>query len=441
MIYMITDVKKSAKISPTPAYKVLALLTLVYLIQAIDRQVVSVVIEPIRHEFNASDKVLGMVGGLGYAVTFALAALPLGRLIDRVNRVRLLAWILAIWSGMTTLSGLATNLTFLVVARMGVGAAEAGAAPSVMSLLADTFAPRRRSFAIGVCYVSNAAGIAASFLIGSLVARAYGWRAAFWVAGVPGLLLATLFPALIREPVRGASEADGPASVARDDVPAFRSILCEIWSNRVLLNLVIAMSLAALVFQSLWVWCTSILIRYHHIELPEAGRIVAFAAIFQAAGSWAGGFAAGRFARRSAASYGLVAGGCAILTVPFGIGFALAPSKDVAIICICAMTFFNAGWTGPGYGLAMTVVQPRMRGVVASFIVLSATLVSTGIGPVFTGGISDALSGNLRTALAVTFSINVWAALHFSLAALSARRILENSSGNPPVAITYSGVH
>ena len=438
---MISGMTASAKVSATAAYKVLALLTLVYLIQAIDRQVVSVVIEPIRYEFNASDKVLGLVGGLGYAVMFALAALPLGRLIDRLNRVHLLAWILAIWSGMTTLSGFATSLSFLLVGRMGVGAAEAGAAPSVMSLLADVFEPRRRSFAIGVCYVSNAAGIAVSFLIGTLVANAYGWRAAFWIAGLPGLFMAILLPVLLHEPLRGASEDDSSASTTRDSIPSFKNVLTEIARNRVLLNLVIAMSLAALVFQSLWSWSTSILIRYHHLGLSVAGRIIAFAAIFQAAGSWAGGFAAGRLAKRSAASYGLVAGGCALLTVPFGIGFALATTNAMAIFCICAMTFFNAGWAGPGYGLAVTIVPPRMRGVVASFILLSTTLVSTGIGPVFTGGISDALSGNLRTAVAVTFCINVWAALHFSLAARSARGILEKSSDSPIATNTRSALH
>jgi MFS family permease len=341
-----------------------------------------------------------------------------------------LAWILAIWSGITALSGFAPSLGFLLVGRMGVGAAEAGAAPSVMSLLADVFEPRRRSLAIGVCYVSNAVGIALSFLIGSLVAHAYGWRAAFWVAGLPGLLLAIVLPVLLREPRRGASENDGSAGPTRDDIPPFRSVLSEIARNRALLNLVIAMSLAALVFQSLWSWCSSILVRYHHLDLSVVGRIVAFAAIFQAAGSWAGGFAAGRFAMRSAASYGLVAGACAILTVPFGIGFALARTNAAAVVCICAMTFFNAGWAGPGYGLAVTIVPPRMRGVVASLILLSTTLVSTGIGPVFTGGISDALSGNLRAALAGTFCINVWAALHFFLAGRAARGILERTPDN-----------
>ena len=199
--------------SSRQAYWTLALLTLVYLVHSIDRQVISVVLEPIRHEFHASDKMLGLIA-LAYSVLFALACLPAGWLIDRTNRVRLLSGLLAGWSGLTALCGFTASFAMLLLARAGVGAAEAGASPTIMSLISDYFEPRRRALAIGICYTSTAFGVSASFLIGSIVAAAHGWRAAFWVAGAPGLILAASILATLREPTRGAMDRETTATVA-----------------------------------------------------------------------------------------------------------------------------------------------------------------------------------------------------------------------------------
>lgn len=409
----------------------LALLTCVYLVHSVDRQIISVVMEPIRHEFGASDKMLGATA-LGYSIAFALACLPAGWLIDRTRRVQLLAALLGAWSGLTALSGFAKSFIVLLLARAGVGAAEAGASPTIISLISDYFEPRRRSFAIGVCYMSTAFGVSASFLIGSLVAAAYGWRAAFWVAGIPGLVLAGAIFATLREPARGATDSAGEAQGSIIAPPMF-SALSYIRRDRALLHLTIAITLSALVFASLWIWCGSILIRFHRFSLPEVGRLVAFGGLFQAAGSWLGGYIGQRAAHKSTANFGYVAAFCALMAVPFGIGFALSTSTVGAVIGVCGMSLFNGGWAGPGFGLVVTVAPAPVRGVVVSFIQLFVNLIGTGVGPFLTGALSDSMPGGLQGAVALTFALNLWSVVHYLVATRAAKRTLPQNAPVPQV--------
>jgi predicted MFS family arabinose efflux permease len=419
------DTRRQA--SSRQAYWALALLTLVYFVHSIDRQVISVVLEPVRHEFHASDKMLGLIA-LGYSVLFALACLPAGWLIDRTNRIRLLSGLLTAWSGLTALCGFTGSFVMLLLARAGVGAAEAGASPTIISLISDYFEPRRRALAIGICYTSTAFGVSASFLIGSVVAAAYGWRAAFWVAGVPGLVLVGAILATLREPMRGATDTAGAPGRGRADTPSLLIALAHIRSDRALLHMTIAITVSAFVFASLWIWCSSILIRFHHFTLPEAGRVVALGGLFQAAGSWLGGVIAAQAGKKSSANFGWVAAGSALLTVPFGVGFALSSTTLGAIIGICGMSLFNGGWQGPGFGLAVTIAPSRIRGVVMAFIQLFVNLVGVGIGPFLTGALSDSLGGALQLALALTFSLNLWAAAHYVLATRTVRSTLAHGS-------------
>jgi predicted MFS family arabinose efflux permease len=251
-------------------------------------------------------------------------------------------------------------------------------------------------------------------------ATAYGWRAAFWVAGVPGLIIAGVILATLREPTRGATDT-AATPIRAADAPLVLIALAHIRNDRPLLHVTIAITVSAFVFASLWIWCSSILIRFHHFTLPEAGRIVALGGLFQATGSWLGGVVAAQLGKKSAANFGLVAAGSALLTVPLGVGFALSSSSVGAIVGICGMSLFNGGWQGPGFGLAVTMAPPRIRGVVMAFIQLFVNLVGVGVGPFLTGALSDGLGGALQVALALTFSLNLWAALHYVLATRAVR--------------------
>src|SRR5690606_9272996 len=196
------------------AWYTLIVLTLVYVSNSIDRTVMSILIEPVKAEFQLSDSQLGVLTGLAFGLTYALAGLPMGWLIDRVNRTKLLAAVVAIWSVCTSICGFAQSYPALVMARLAVGASESAAAPTAMSMIADLFPKERRSTAMGIFWTSTAFGTARSLLLGGVIAAIYGWRAAFFVAGVPGLILAVLIFLTVREPAREpdlGGRADEPA--------------------------------------------------------------------------------------------------------------------------------------------------------------------------------------------------------------------------------------
>lgn len=420
---------------------IIALLAAIYFLHSVDRQIIAVVLEPIKHEFHINDKMLGLVGGLGYGIAFALACIPVGWMIDRFNRVRLLAVLLALWSSLTALCGFASSFATLLAARMGVGAAEAGGSPTIMSLISDYFTPSRRASAIGACYMSTAFGVGASFLIGSMVAANYGWRAAFFVAGVPGMLLALLVITSLRDPQRGATEAD-PEAARLAGNPTMRETVRHIVGNGPLVSIAVAITLATLVWTGLWVWCSSLLIRFHGFTLQQAGATVALAALFQAAGSWLGGRAGDMGARRhGAAGLGYVAATAALLSVPFGFGFGFAASTPIAIACMCATVLFFGAWQGPGFGMAMGVADPRMRGSAASFIQLSCNLFGAGVGPFAMGVLSDAWDGDLRRALAVVLFANIGTALFFLLAARLTKAERGGAAGGEQVGAVHPAIH
>ena len=390
----------------------LLLLALAYTCHSIDRQIVSVVIEPVKAEFQASDRAMGFLGGFAYALAFSAASLPVGWLIDRLSRKTLFAILLSVWSGLTFLCSFATSFLWLLLARMGVGAAEAGAQPVCLSLISDYFRPRERSTAIGYFYLSAAFGITASFLIGGLVAEHYGWRHAFQVAGAPGILVALLILATLVEPPRGQHEE----TAEREDAPAsLGGFFGHVAKTPNLLHLAAGMTLTSLTVTAMWLWSTSLLIRVHGVSLGHAGPIVAIGATASALGSVVAGWIADRLARRDLRRLLIVPMLGTLLCVPFGIGFAYAPTLAVALACLFGTAFAMGAYLAPGYSFAMYLVPPGMRGVTSAGIQMLINLLGSGIGPVLTGLLSDRFGGghSLQPAIAITMCVNLWAAFHF----------------------------
>jgi predicted MFS family arabinose efflux permease len=209
-------VRASAPPPDTPlkgARWTLTLLTVIATVQFFDRALMVVILEPIKREFALADAQLGLLAGLSYAAAFALAGIPLGWLADRTNRRNLLAGLLAVWSAMVALAGSAGQFATLIAARIGIGAMDAGGQPCSVSMIADLYVPQRRATAVAVFYVGVPLGMAAGFMAGGLLAAHYGWRTALFVAAVPGIVLAALLLALVREPVRGASEGSSRAQL------------------------------------------------------------------------------------------------------------------------------------------------------------------------------------------------------------------------------------
>lgn len=398
----------------------LLILTLTYTCHFVDRTVVSIIIEPLKAEFHLSDRQVGLASGLAYALSFAIAGIPIGMMTDRMVRTRLLGTLVAIWSASTLLGGFARSYAMLLVARMCVGAAEAGGSPISMSLIGDLFAPSRRATAVSIYYLSVAIGTGASFIIGGYVTATHGWRAAFWVAGAPGLLLALLILATVREPARGAHEA-APAAPRR---PAR---IGEAWAfcrrQPALMHVTAGMIVSNFVLSSFLVWIASFLIRSHSFDVKEAGLLVGVGAgLFGALGSALGGMLADTLAKGSFRLISRTAAALSICATPAAFLMVHAATPTAAAGCMMVLAFFLNAHFGPAYGLIIGLTPSSMRGLAMSGVQVATNLISFGLGPLVVGAISDAVGGRggLATALMVTFSLSAWAGLHYLLAGRTA---------------------
>src|SRR5256885_873136 len=213
-----------------PGYRhfVLAMLTLVYVVNYLDRQILSILLPLIKKEFAAPDAALGLLSGTVFAVVYATLGVPLAIFADRMNRRNIIAASLAIFSLMTVLCGFAARFWHLVLARFGTGIGEAGTGPSINSILTDYYPPRHRATALSFYSAGLNIGLLLGFFGGGWIAQTYGWRQAFLAAGAPGLLLAVIVLLTVREPQRGSAEHLADVGVA----PPFAVAVKRLWSLR-----------------------------------------------------------------------------------------------------------------------------------------------------------------------------------------------------------------
>jgi predicted MFS family arabinose efflux permease len=404
------------------AWYALAILTCTYLANNIDRSIMSILAEPVRKEFHLNDSELGVLTGLSLSLSFALAGLPIGMLIDRMNRRNLLAVLMTVWSACTAVCGFAQNYWALVWARFAVGAAEAGASPAAMSIIGDLFPKRRRSLAISIFWMSTAAGTAISFIFGAYVAVEFGWRMAFLIAGAPGLVLAGLMVLTLREPRRGALDR---ARTDSEATPSLAETWREVARRPMVIHAVIAITLCSVMTSGTLVWTSSYLVRVQGMDLKHAGTVIGVSvAVFGALGSIFGGLI-GDFAYRR--------GGLAALPLPpmlttlatsaFAVCFAISPTPAAAITAFVFYEFFSRGYTASSFNFVLTTMPPRMRGVTTAATSIGSNL-GYGLGPVVAGVVSDLVGGSnsLRYGLITLATMGLWVALHFFLAFRSAQR-------------------
>src|SRR5580704_41756 len=185
-------------------YYVLGILTLVYALNFLDRTIFNVLIEPIKKEFALSDTTMGLLAGFGFVLFYSLLGIPIARIADRVNRRNIVALAFAFWSAMTFLCGMASSVTTLALARIGVGIGESAGTPASQSLIADLFDKNDRPRALGIYAIGTYLGVFMGYFLGGYINQYYGWRMAFFTAGLPGIALAAILWLTISEPQRGA---------------------------------------------------------------------------------------------------------------------------------------------------------------------------------------------------------------------------------------------
>jgi MFS family permease len=405
---------------------VLGVLVCVYMLHHLDRMVLTLLQEPIKHEFNLSDSQLGLITGTAYAFAFGIAGLPLGMLVDRTNRVRLLALVLTVWSGLTALASTANSFATLFLIRVGIGAAESGGTPTNLSLISDYFAKNKRSTAIGIYLVGSQIGTLVGFAITGIVAKNYGWRAALLVAGIPGLVLMVVLLLTVREPVRQMTQKLAPLA-------AFKVI----GANPLLLHLIIGLTLANVVAPGISSWTPSFLIRSHGVDVGVVGVTMALAIYpFSTAASILAGMLTDRVASRHASSMFRMMAFSAMLIVPTVLIGLFTGSFALALAMFAVQHVMHMFINTPGYALAMSYVPSNMRGTTAAVLQVLSNLIGFGIGPMVGGLLSDVLkphfgADSLRWALAIFVFLSLWTAAHLWRASVLARRAPQGDAAVP----------
>lgn len=397
----------------------MVILAIVYMFNFIDRQILAILLPAIRDEFQVGDTVLGFLSGTAFALFYVTLGIPIAQLADRWNRRNLIAAAVAVWSGMTALSGFAQNIVHLALARVGVGIGEAGCSPPAHSMIADMYPPQHRSTAMGFYTLGISAGIMLAYLAGGWVAQNIGWREAFLIVGLPGLVLAAVVRFTIQEPARGASESriDSGASPRLADVFHF------LVARRSFVHMGVGAGLSAFVGYATINFMPSYIVRSFGMDLAELGFwlgiIIGIAGGF---GFFVGGYIAdtvGRERRQTSFRFLTLA---MFVAAVFSVLVFLAPSAFYCLLLLVIPAAISNFYLAPVLAQAQGLVSLRMRSVASALVLLIINVIGLALGPLLTGMLSDALEPalgieSMRYSLLIVSAIVLpWAGVHYFLA-------------------------
>jgi len=411
--------------APSPSYAryVLALLFVVYVFNFIDRQILAILLEPIKADLGVSDTAMGFLTGIAFALFYTVAGIPIARLADRSSRRTVIAVGLALWSAMTAASGLARSFGQLALARIGVGIGEAACTPPAHSLLADYFPPERRATALAVYGMGIHVGILFGFLVGGWMNELFGWRNALYVVGLPGLVLAVVVRLTVREPERGAADGLAAPPVA----VSMRDAVHEVRRLESLRHMTLGAGLHSFAGYALAAWGPAFMVRVHHMGTAEVGTSLGLITGFSgAAGAILGGILVDRLGRRDARWALWVPAIASTLEVPLLLAFLLVPSRTTALVVAVPAILTGAMWLGPVFASSQNLVRPAMRAFTSALMLFVVNLIGLGLGPQAVGVLNDGLGPRfgaeaIRYSLCLVGLTNLWAAAHFAWAARTFR--------------------
>lgn len=404
----------------------LALLTLAYFFSYMDRQILAILNEDILKDLHLSDAQMGVLGGLAFAIFYAGLGLPVAWLADRGNRVRIIALALAIWSGFTAAGGLAANFVQLLLARIGVGIGEAGSSPPSHSIIADLYPPEKRASAMAIYSLGVGLGAAFGTIIGGTVATYYGWRAAMFVIGLPGLALALLIWAVVPEPKRGVSDAQIAMTEGKPTLgQGFRTL----FANRAALHLIAGFTLTSMIGYGLSAFGPAYMMRSFGLtKLQIAWFIAPVSAVILVIAAVVSGRVADRLAKqRGLPVQATMVAVLKTLALPFTVIFYTASSTQVALGAYFCSIVFSTVYLGATFALIQSEAPVRQRSMWAAITLLINNMIGLGLGPVLVGAISDALkptygTESLRYAMFTFAAITPWAIFHYWRAGVLLKR-------------------
>lgn len=387
---MVEPAKAEAQKTPNSLRLTLWVLLVVYIFNFLDRQIVNILAEPISRDLGLSDTQIGLMTGIAFAAFYTFLGIPIARYADRpkTNRVGLISVSLIIWSGMTALCGMAQNFAQLLLARIGVGVGEAGCTPAAHSLIADLAPPEKRASAISFYSLGIPIGSLLGMLIGGLVADAYGWRAAFLIAGLPGIMLAAVVFFVLRDPRMSAQLKAAEPKPAISTVEAFR----EIVASRAFIMLAIGGAMAAFLSYGKATWTTIFFQRTHELSPGEVGFWFGIGGgIAGIIGTWAGGWFADKYGKENRRHVLTAPAIGMLIAIPIAISAYWVENWWYALILIMTPTFLNSMYVGPAYSCAQGLVPLRARAMASAVLLFAQNLIGLGLGPLFFGMLSDGI--------------------------------------------------
>ena len=408
------------RVDTTGDYKwvVLGLLTLVYTFNFIDRQILVILSEPIKAELGLSDTQLGLLTGLAFAALYVTLGIPIARFADTNNRKNVVAVSLAVWSGMTAISGSVTSFFQLFLARVGVGIGEAGGSPPAHSIISDYFPPKKRATALSIYSTGIYFGILLGYVIGGIIAKYYGWRVAFYSIGIPGVLFALVIYYFVKEPLKGQSDPEGEVV----DTPPLGEVISSLLSKKTFWLVGLGAGFNTFGTYGVGNFLPSFLIRVHDVDIATAGLVLGGATgIGGMIGTFFGGYMADRLQHKDKGWYLWISvlGGFFNI-IPSALLFFSGHAK-----LAMAMTFFTSTFTafymGPSLAVCHSLVNAKMRAFTSSIFFFILNLIGLGLGPLTIGLLSDYFEpsyGNLslRYAFCITIATGLISSILFYMA-------------------------
>lgn len=388
------------------AWYVVAVLTLVYTFNFVDRQIIGIVSPAIKEELGLSDSMLGLLKGLAFAVLYTTLGVPIAWAADRWNRVNIIAISLTIWSAFTALSGLAANAMQLALARVGVGIGEAGGSPPSHSIISDYFPKEKRSTALSVFSLGIPFGQMLAFLAGGWVLENLGWRKAFFVVGVPGIILAIVLKLTVREPVRGAQD-NGKSAPPVAFIDGAKTLLKipSFW------GLLVGATAASFTGYGVGMWAVDFYRRTYEISYQEITVPLGLLnGVAYGIGTYLGGMLTDKYGKKNKGFYALIPAIGMAVTIPVGIFQVWAPTHIIAFVWAAPFLIGLGLYLGPTWALVQTLAPANMRAFAVAFMFFVLNLIALGLAPLWVGALSDYFASEHGEVAGLRFALTSLAA-------------------------------
>ena len=396
----------------------LILLTAISTVGFIDRIVMNVLAVPIQMEFGLNDTQVGLLTGLAFAMLNVALGVVVARYAERGRRLSLIALGTLLWSIATAACGMVTTWLQLLLARIGVGVGEAVGLPATQSVISDYFPPERRATALGVLLLAPPIGAFLGSAGGSWIGQEYGWRQAFFIFMIPGLLLALAAWLFVAEPPRGRHDAG-----AGDEVPSLGAVFQRLVGLKSARQLLAGSTIASMVGFGLNSFMAFLLVRKFEFSLAEAGLFAGLLASLPGAISVvAGGRIADWLGARNPAAYARIPGYCLLVAAPIYMFAITQDDVRLLLLLVFVAALFQYTYLGVTFGVFQNLLHPRMRATGTALLNTVYGLIGQGLGPLAVGFLSDRLAteygtGNgLAYAMAITAALYLWGAAHYLLA-------------------------